>query len=73
MKTRNTVSIGCGPRSFVWALICLATANIGMHIHGSIFWAIVDFFFAPLAWLKWFICQEVTLSIIKESFAWFLR
>lgn len=73
MKPHSTVKISCGPRSFLWALFCLATANIGMHIHHSVFWAVVDFVFAPLAWLKWFLCQEVTLSIIKESFAWFLQ
>jgi hypothetical protein len=26
-----------------------------------------------LAWIKWVICQEVNLSIIKQSFEWFLK
>lgn len=52
-------------------LILTATAMIGFQIHHSLFWAIVDFFFAPLAWLKWLICHQVTLSVIKAAFAWF--
>lgn len=53
-------------------LIAIATAIIGHHIHGSFFWSIVDFLFWPIAWIKWLICQEVSISIIKESFAFFL-
>lgn len=53
------------------AIICALTAMIGHTIHGSLFWAIVDFFFAPIAWVKWLICKEVTLTIIKETFTWF--
>jgi hypothetical protein len=26
-----------------------------------------------LAWCKWLICQQVNLSIIKETFSFFLR
>ncbi len=59
--------------SFLYPIFCIITAMVGYHIHGSIFWAIVDWFFAPLAWAKWLICQEVTLSIIKETFAFFFR
>lgn len=56
-----------------YTFICLATAIIGKEIHGSIFWAIVDFFFAPLVWLKWLICEEVNITIIKSAFAFFLK
>jgi hypothetical protein len=46
---------------------------IGYHIHGSIFWAIVDFLFVPLAWIKWLVMHQVTLSVIKATFAWFFQ
>lgn len=60
--------------SFPQIIFSLPTAVIGYTINGgSIFWVIVDFIFWPLAWIKWFICQEVTLSIIKKSFEWFLK
>jgi hypothetical protein len=52
-------------------LFCTSTAMVGYHIHHSVFWAIVDFIFAPIAWIKWLICQEVTLRIIKETFGFF--
>ncbi len=56
-----------------WLVIGAATAMIGHKIHGSIFWSIADFFFAPLAWVKWLICSEVNVSIIKDAFAFFLK
>lgn len=60
--------------SFPQIIFSLPTAMIAYTINnGSIFWAIVDFFLWPLVWLKWFICQEVTVSIIKKSFEWFLK
>lgn len=49
------------------------TAIVGFQIHGSVFWAIVDFIFSPLAWLKWLICQEVSISVIREAFSFFLK
>jgi len=60
--------------SFPQIIFSLPTAIIAYTINGdSIFWAIVDYFLWPLAWLKWIICQEVTVSIIKKSFEWFLK
>ena len=56
---------------FPMILFSVPTAFIGHHIHGSLFWAIMDLIFWPIAWLKWFIYHEVTLSIIKETFSWF--
>jgi hypothetical protein len=57
----------------LYVLFALATAIIGMQIHGSAFWAVVDFLFSPLAWIKWIICHEVNLTIIKEAFSFFLQ
>lgn len=58
---------------FFYPIFGVLTAIIGHHIHNSIFWSIIDFLFAPLVWIKWFIFQEVTITIIKESFNWFLK
>lgn len=55
----------------LYPIFAVATAVIGMQIHGSVAWAIVDFLFWPLAWVKWLICHEVSLPIIKAAFAWF--
>ena len=55
------------------------TAIVGYHVNvhdGSfcpLFWSIVDFLFAPISWVKWLICEQVNISIIKESFAFFLQ
>ena len=51
--------------------ICVAIAMVGYHIHGSIFWSIVDFFLCPLALAKWVFCHQITLSVLKATFGWF--
>jgi hypothetical protein len=53
-------------------LVSLGTAMIGHTIHHSLFWALVDFAFWPIAWVKWLICHQVTLSVIKRTFGFFL-
>lgn len=55
----------------LYIIFATMTAMIGYTIHGSLFWAIMDFFFAPPTWAKWLIYHEVTLSIIKQTFTWF--
>jgi hypothetical protein len=62
-----------GGMGCLYAIFSLLTAMIGYAIHHSIFWAIIDFIFVPFAWLKWIICQEVTLSVIKSAFSWFFK
>jgi hypothetical protein len=57
--------------SLIYLIFAVLTAMIGKTIHGSTGWAIADFFFCPFAWIKWLICHEVTLSIIKKTFTWF--
>lgn len=54
-------------------IFCVLTAMIGFTMHKSLGWSIVDFFFAPFAWIKWLICHEVTLSVIKATFSWFFN
>jgi hypothetical protein len=54
-------------------IFSLATAVVGKQIHGSVFWAVVDFIFAPLVWLKWLIYHDVSLSIIGKAFEFFFK
>ena len=61
------------PISLPNIIFSLPTAMIGYQIHSSAFWAIMDFLFWPIVWVKWFIFHEVTLTIIKEAFSWFLK
>ena len=56
---------GCAPHLIPGTL----TAIVGKQIHGSLFWAVVDFFFYPIALVKWLICQEINLTIVKQAFA----
>jgi len=62
-------------RIYAWTylIFCLCTSMIGYSIHGSVAWAIVNWFFAPLAWMKWLIMQEVNITIIRETFSFFFK
>jgi len=53
--------------------ISICTGMIGYQIHNSVFWGIMNFIFWPISWIKWLIYHEVNLSIIKETFEWFLK
>lgn len=53
-------------------IIAISTAIIGYEIHNSIFWSIIDLVFWPIAWLKWMVCHEVNMTIIKSAFDFFL-
>lgn len=58
-------------RSLFGLLFATATAMVGYHIHHSLFWAVVDFIFSPVAIIKWLICHELTLAVIKDTFSFF--
>jgi hypothetical protein len=60
-------------KQMIGPILALLTAMVGYTIHGSLFWSIIDFIFAPLVWLKWLICHDVNLSIIKQTFTWFFK
>ena len=39
----------------------------------SIFWGIIDALFYPIALIKWLFCEQLTYSLIKESFPFFFQ
>ena len=41
-------------------LFATMIAMIGYTIHGSWFWAIIDFFFSPFALIKFMICHDLS-------------
>jgi hypothetical protein len=61
------------PFGFVYTIFAVLTAMVGHTVNHSIFWGIVDFFFAPLAWAKWLVCHEVNMTIIKSTFEFFFH
>jgi hypothetical protein len=52
-----------------YMLFCAAVAMTGYTIHGSLFWSIVDYLFAPIALVKWLIYHEINIHIIQQTFA----
>jgi hypothetical protein len=58
---------------YFYTIFCVLTSMVGYTIHGSLFWAIVNFIFAPLSVAKWLICHELTLSVLKETFSFLLN
>lgn len=69
----NSSSGGCSIGGGIYLVVAVSTAMIGYHIHDNWFWACCDFFFWPLAWAKWLVMQQVNLTVIRETFAFFLR
>lgn len=67
MSNNNTIG------GVLYTIFSIATAMIGYTIHGSIFFSIVDFFLPPLVWCKWLIFHEVNLTIISQTFSFFLQ
>ena len=65
-------------KDFIYFLIAVATAMIGWQVHivetghGSIFWTFIDFWFWPIAWIKWLLCHEVNMTLIKYTFSFLL-
>lgn len=57
----------------IYMVCAICTGVIGKHIHGSMFWAVMDWIFAPFAWIKWLLCEEVTWNIVKHSFDFFFK
>jgi hypothetical protein len=57
----------------LYTIFCVCTAMVGYHIHHDFIWAVVDFFFAPIAWTYWLVLHQVNLSIIKATFSWFFQ
>ena len=49
-------------------IVSVSTGMIGYTIHGSLFWAIIDWGFWPIVWVKWLCYQEVNLTVIKNTF-----
>ena len=78
MKNNNNTSynLATSPINFI---IALFTGLVGYHVNvvqGSnwpLFWSIMDFLFWGIAWIKWLICGDVSLTIIKETFSAFLQ
>ena len=57
--------------ALIYLVFAIFTAKIGLAIHDSIFWAVMDFFFSPFAWLKWILCEQVNMTVIRQAFAFF--
>ena len=71
MSKNKTVTYRLG--SWTYIIIGLLAAMVGYTIHHSLFWSIVDFFFYPIAIIKWIICKQLTLSVLKTTFSWFFK
>ena len=57
----------------LYLIFCVATAMIAYHITHDECDAILAFLFAPLYWVYWLVTHQINLTIIKETFAFFLK
>jgi hypothetical protein len=57
----------------VYLIFCVATAMVGYTIHHNVFYSVVNFLFSPISWIYWLITHNVSVSVIKETFSFFLK
>lgn len=58
---------------YVWLFFATFTAMVGYTIHNSFWWSVANFIAAPVSWVWWFCYHEVSVSVIKNTFSWFLK
>jgi hypothetical protein len=62
--------------SIIYFAGAISSAIISRSFNGEgwgWFFILWDFFLWPLAWIKWLVCQQVNLSILKTIFSWYLQ
>lgn len=54
--------------------VAMLAVKVNIHAGSSCphVWAVVDFFFSPIALLKWLICHQINVSVLKETFGFLL-
>lgn len=62
-----------GISNVICLILAVMTAMVGYNIHHSIGWSIWNFLVWPFMIIKWLICKEITWSIIKETFSFFMQ
>jgi len=73
IKERYVMSKSNSGSNVLGFIFATCTAIVGHSIHHSLLWSIIDFIFSPLAWLKWLVCGEVNMTIIKNAFGFFIQ
>lgn len=65
--------------AIIYSIFCIAVAMVGYNINVAansnwpLFWSIMDYIFTPITIAKWMICQQLNISIIKHTFAFFFN
>ena len=60
-------------KEIIYLLFCVATGMIAHKLYHDVLIAILSAIFWPIAWIKWLICHEVTLNLLKATFQWFFE
>lgn len=59
--------------AIIYLIFAICVSMVGYHMHNSAIWAIIDFCFSPLVFVKWLFCHEISLTVIKETFKFLLQ
>lgn len=60
-------------REVLYLIFCVLTGMIAHKLYHDVLIAIICALFAPIAWIKWLICHDVTLAVLKATFNWFFQ
>ena len=56
------------------SVLAVIVGMIGYKLNNdSLFWGIIDGLFYPIALIKWIVCDELTLTLIKQTFPFFFK
>lgn len=59
--------------NFNWVLAFIV-GMLGYKLNGdSIIWGVIDGIFYPIVLIKWIICEELTLTLIANTFPFFFN
>ncbi len=59
--------------NWAYLIFCVLTGMVAHRLYHDVLISIISGIFWPIAWIKWLICHEVTLSVLKYTFNWFLN
>lgn len=60
-------------KRFIYTVLAIATGMIAYRLYHGVLTAIILAIFWPITCIKWLICQEVTLTVLKATFGWFMK
>jgi shikimate 5-dehydrogenase len=57
----------------LYLILCILTAMVGYTIHHNVGYAVLNFIFAPISIAYWLVTHQINISVLRETFSFFLK